>query len=114
MAMRVSKRSGRRRNWLAAWKAPKLAPEIMIRALGFCSDLRIIRKSLQNPSARIMISGGSFGAFQAANQFLRRPDLFDTLIAMSGFYDLAPGYLQGFMSSDAYFNNPMSYLPNMH
>ena len=42
-----------------------------------------------NPHARIGISGASFGAFHAANQFFRRPDLFDTLIAMSGFYDLA-------------------------
>lgn len=73
-----------------------------------------IRRSLQNPGARLMVTGASFGAFHAANQFLRRPDLFDTLIAMSGFFDLAPGYLNGFMSDDAYFNNPMSYLPNLH
>ena len=72
-----------------------------------------IRRCLQNPSARIMVGGASFGAFHAANQFFRRPDLFDTLIAMSGFYDLVPGYLRGFMNEDAYFNNPMSFIPNL-
>ena len=72
-----------------------------------------IRRVTDDPHARIAISGASFGAFHAANQFLRRPDLFDTLIAMSGFYDLAPDYLEGYMDDNVYFNNPGSYLPRM-
>jgi esterase/lipase superfamily enzyme len=72
-----------------------------------------IRRVMNNRDARIAISGASFGAFHAANQFFRRPDLFDTLIAMSGFYDLAPDYLEGYSDDNVYFNNPMSYLPNM-
>jgi esterase/lipase superfamily enzyme len=63
---------------------------------------------------RIATSGASFGAFHAANQVFRRPDLFDCLIAMSGFYDLGPGYLEGHMNDDIYFNNPVSYLSNLH
>ena len=62
---------------------------------------------------RIGVSGASFGAFHAANAFFRRPDLFDTLIAMSGFYDLS-GYTNGLQNDDVYFNNPVSYLTNMH
>ncbi len=62
---------------------------------------------------RIATSGASFGAFHAANQFFRRPDLFDTLIAMSGFYDLEPGYTEGHMNDDIYFNNPVSFLANL-
>jgi len=73
-----------------------------------------IRTALQDPAARIMVAGASFGAFHAANAFFRRPDVFDTLIGMSGMYDLGPGYLQGFMNEDAYFNNPPSYIPNLH
>ncbi len=73
-----------------------------------------IRRAVENDSARIGVTGASFGAFHAANQFFRRPDLFDTLIAMSGFYDLEPDYTQGFMNDELYFNNPMSYVPNMH
>jgi esterase/lipase superfamily enzyme len=72
-----------------------------------------IRRVMQDPSARIFTSGASFGAFHAANAFFRRPDLFGGLIAMSGFYDLRPGYLKGFMNEEAYFNNPASYLENL-
>jgi esterase/lipase superfamily enzyme len=63
---------------------------------------------------RIATSGASFGAFHAANQFFRRPDLFDTLIAMSGFYDLEPGYTEGHMNDDIYFNNPVSFVSNLN
>ncbi len=72
-----------------------------------------IRRVLQNDSARIGATGASFGAFHAANAVFRRPDLFETLIAMSGFYDLGPNYLFGFGNDDVYFNNPTSYLPAM-
>lgn len=72
-----------------------------------------IRRMVGNPFARIGVSGASFGAFHAANQFFRRPDLFDTLVAMSGFYDLEPDYTHGLRNEDIYFNNPVSYLANM-
>ena len=36
-----------------------------------------IRRVMNNPRARIGVSGASFGAFHAANQLFRRPDLFD-------------------------------------
>ena len=72
-----------------------------------------IRRVTSNQNARLAISGASFGAFHAANQFFRRPDLFDTLIAMSGFYDLEPDYTEGYMDDNLYFNNPVSYLGNM-
>lgn len=73
-----------------------------------------IRRVMDDPRARLAASGASFGAFHAANQVFRRPDLFDTLIAMSGFYDLEPDYTEGHMNDDIYFNNPISYLGNMH
>jgi esterase/lipase superfamily enzyme len=72
-----------------------------------------IRRSLQQDNARIMVTGASFGGFHAANAFLRRPDLFDTLLAMSGFYDLTGMYTQGYMDDNIYFNNPLSYLPRL-
>ena len=64
-------------------------------------------------AARIGTAGASFGAFHAANALLRRPDLFDTLIAMSGFYDLAPDYLHGYSDDNCYYNNPVWYLPGL-
>ncbi|MFN7976181.1 MAG: alpha/beta hydrolase-fold protein [Acidobacteriota bacterium] len=63
--------------------------------------------------SRIATTGASFGAFHAANAFFRRPDIFDGLIAMSGFYDLGPTYLKGYSDDNCYFNNPGWYLPGL-
>jgi esterase/lipase superfamily enzyme len=62
------------------------------------------------PSSPLPIS---FGAFHAANQFFRRPDLFDCLIGMSGFYDLE-WLLHGYSDENVYFNNPMWFVANMN
>ncbi|MCC6525886.1 MAG: hypothetical protein IT373_24780, partial [Polyangiaceae bacterium] len=62
---------------------------------------------------RICTSGASWGAFHAANALFRRPDLFDSTVAMSGFYDLEPLYTKGYKSDEVYFNNPVAYLSNM-
>src|SRR5690606_25884613 len=73
-----------------------------------------IRNILNNPRARIGAMGASYGSFFAGNAFFRRPDLFDTLVGMSGFYDLeAGGELEGFFNNDVYFNNPTSFVPNL-
>lgn len=72
-----------------------------------------IRAISNDPSARIATSGASFGGFHCANAFFRRPDLFDALIAMSGFYDLAPDYLKGYSDDNCYYNNPVWYLANL-
>jgi esterase/lipase superfamily enzyme len=72
-----------------------------------------IRQVCQSSDLRIVTSGASFGAFHAANTLFRRPDLFDGVIAMSGFYDLGPDYLRGYGDDNTYFNNPASYLPNL-
>jgi esterase/lipase superfamily enzyme len=71
-----------------------------------------IRHVLQDPHARIATCGASFGAFHAANQFFRRPDLFDCLIGMSGLYDLAQ-VLWGYSDPNCYFNNPSWFVPNL-
>ncbi len=71
-----------------------------------------IRNVCGDPHARAITTGASFGAFHAANMFFRRPDLFGGTIAMSGFYDLESGYLDGYTDDNVYFNNPAWYLPN--
>jgi esterase/lipase superfamily enzyme len=72
-----------------------------------------IRHACESPDIRIATTGASFGAFHAANTLFRRPDLFDAVIAMSGFFDLGPDYLHGYGDDNTYFNNPASYLPNL-
>lgn len=72
-----------------------------------------MRHVVGNPHARIGVTGASFGCFHAANTIFRRPDMFDVLIGMSGFYDLGPDYFHGYGDDNTYFNNPMSYVPNL-
>jgi len=72
-----------------------------------------IRTVCQSPDLRVATAGASFGAFHAANTLFRRPDLFDAVIAMSGFYDLDPDYLHGYSDDNVYFNNPVWYLSNL-
>ena len=72
-----------------------------------------IRHACETPDLRIATSGASFGAFHAANALFRRPDLFDAVIAMSGFYDLGPDSLHGYSDDNCFFNNPAWYLPSL-
>lgn len=60
----------------------------------------------------IIISGASFGALHSANLFLKRPDLLNGFIAMSGVYDLTE-YTKGYNDDYVYFNSPMHYMPNL-
>ena len=60
----------------------------------------------------IIASGASFGALHSMNLFLKRPDLLDGVIAMSGVYDLTE-YTKGFYDDQVYFNSPSHYIPNL-
>ena len=60
----------------------------------------------------IITTGASLGALHAANTFLRRPDLFDGTIAMSGSYDIK-SYTKGYYDDNCYFNSPADYIPNL-
>jgi esterase/lipase superfamily enzyme len=61
----------------------------------------------------IIICGASFGALHSMNLFLKRPDLINGVIAMSGVYDLTE-YTKGYYDEDVYFNSPQHYMPNMN
>ena len=65
-----------------------------------------------SPDAPINIGGASLGALHSLNLFLKRPDLIDGVIAMSGVYDLT-SYTSGFYDEQVYFNSPCHYLPNL-
>ncbi len=57
-----------------------------------------------------IVTGCSLGGFHAANMFFRRPDLFDTLISLSGLY--SAGYFFGDYHDDlTWLNSPQDYLP---
>jgi esterase/lipase superfamily enzyme len=60
----------------------------------------------------IITCGASFGALHSMNLFLKRPDLINGVIAMSGVYDLTE-YTKGFFDEQVYFNSPAHYIPNL-
>ncbi len=66
-----------------------------------------------NGPVPVVTTGASLGAFHAANNLFRRPDLFSGTIAMSGVYDLK-AYTNGYYDDDVYFNSPVDYLPNLN
>jgi esterase/lipase superfamily enzyme len=61
----------------------------------------------------IITSGASFGALHAMNLFLKRPDLINGVISMSGVYDLTE-YTKGFYDEQVYYNSPIHYIPNLN
>jgi esterase/lipase superfamily enzyme len=60
----------------------------------------------------IMTFGCSLGASHAANLFFRRPDIFDTVFAISGAYD-SKHFFGDYMDDLLYQNTPVEYLQNM-
>src|SRR6476646_2016230 len=61
----------------------------------------------------IITCGASFGALHSMNLFLKRPDIINGVIAMSGVYDLTE-YTRGYWDEQVYLNSPVHYLPNLH
>ncbi len=70
-----------------------------------------IRTNTSNETP-IITCGASFGALHSMNLFLKRPDLINGVIAMSGVYDLTE-YTKGHYDEDVYFNSPQHYMPNL-
>ncbi|MGE5109125.1 MAG: esterase family protein [Sphingobacteriales bacterium] len=62
---------------------------------------------------RIITCGASFGALHAMNLYLKRPDIINGVISMSGVYDLTE-YTRGHWDDQVYYNSPMHYIPNLN
>jgi esterase/lipase superfamily enzyme len=67
----------------------------------------------QNPyPGKFLSTGCSMGAYHSANFFFRHPQIFNTLIAISGLFRLNM-FVGGYMDDNVYFNSPLAYLPNL-
>ena len=66
-----------------------------------------------NPVDNLIVTGTSFGAFHAITFVTRRPGIARKAVGMSGAYDAAR-WLNGERDGDAYFVNPLAFLPNLH
>lgn len=63
-------------------------------------------------AAEIGATGCSMGGYHAANFFFRHPDVFDTMICLSGLLQLRM-FVGDAMDDDVYLNTPLAYLPNL-
>lgn len=70
-------------------------------------------KTNTSDNSNVIACGASFGALHSMNLFLKRPDIIDGVIAMSGVYDLTE-YTKGYFDDDVYFNSPQHYVPNLN
>jgi len=69
-------------------------------------------KSNTSHDTPVITCGASFGALHSMNLFLKRPDIINGVIAMSGVYDLTE-YSKGYWDDQVYFNSPLHYVPNL-
>src|SRR5437667_10000377 len=81
---------------------PKLKAELLTRYDRYIVDevLPLIRNE-NGADARPITTGASLGAFLAANEYFKHPDLFRGVIAMSGGYEIR-SYLNGFYDDNVY------------
>ena len=75
--------------------------------------LPLIRSENEERFARPITTGASLGAFLAANEYFKHPDVFRGVIAMSGSYDVR-SFLNGHYDDNVYFNNPVDYLSQLN
>ena len=58
---------------------------------------------------RLSVTGCSMGGYHAGNLFFRRPDLFDTMLSLSGLFH-ADYFFPGYQEELIYRNSPLHYL----
>ena len=61
----------------------------------------------------MVTTGCSMGGYHSANFYFRHPDVFDTVIALSGIYDVRYFVGNDISDVDVYLNSPVDYLRGM-
>ncbi len=75
-------------------------------------ELLSLVRELGQTEGKAIVTGCSMGGFHASNSFFHRPDLFDTVIALSGLYHV-DHFFHDYMDDLVYANSPLHFLPNM-
>ena len=91
---------------------PRVKAELLSRYDRYITDevLPLIRREADGQTP--LTTGASLGAYLAANSYFRHPDVLRGTIPMSGSYDVRQ-WFDGYNDDNVYFNNPVSYLPNL-
>ena len=72
----------------------------------------LVHQHCGSDSIKCITTGCSMGAYHSANFFFRHPDIFDTVISLSGLYHLRD-FVGDYMDENVYFNSPLAYLPGL-
>ncbi|HUF29144.1 MAG TPA: alpha/beta hydrolase-fold protein, partial [Gemmatimonadaceae bacterium] len=67
--------------------------------------------SSRNHNPMLIVTGASFGAYQAMAFGLRHPEMVGRIIGMSGLYDVRR-FTDGFTNDDVYYANPFEFIQN--
>ena len=71
-----------------------------------------IQRDCKTSDAPIVVTGCSVGALYSALFALKHPELFSGALCLSGRYRLSK-FFDGESSADAYFNDPLAFVPNL-
>lgn len=71
-----------------------------------------IKEHCHGSEQKLISTGVSMGAYHAANFFFRHPDIFDTVIALSGLFQMQM-FVGDYVDENIYLNSPLYYLPNL-
>jgi esterase/lipase superfamily enzyme len=71
-----------------------------------------MRQHSGGTTEKFLTTGVSMGGYHSANFFFRHPDVFDTVVSLSGLFRLNH-FIGDYMDENVYFNSPLSYLPNL-
>jgi esterase/lipase superfamily enzyme len=98
-------------NWEAhpadrAWRHEDYDRYVVEEVAGFA------RQHCGGGEQKLITTGCSMGAYHAVNFFFRHPDVFDSVVALSGLYSLNM-FIGDYMDERVYFNSPLAYLPNL-
>lgn len=72
-----------------------------------------IRADSRSPHVRMVATGCSMGALLSSLFALKFPEIFRAALCMSGRYR-GEGFVRGGASELSYFNDPLSFVPNLH
>jgi esterase/lipase superfamily enzyme len=72
----------------------------------------LIQQHGDDSAQKCIVTGVSMGAYHAGNFFFRHPDLFDTVIALSGLFQLHM-FVGDYVDNNVYYNSPLYFLPNL-
>lgn len=99
--------------WSNTGAAPRWRLELQEKWFAYVTDELLPRVyELGAAPVKGITTGCSMGALHAANFFFRRPDLFDTVVSLSGLFD-ANFFFGNYHDDLTYANSPLQFLPNM-